>query len=103
MTDYEQNRDSFRKSKTWENFRKVKFADSSKDYITHKKLKANYPLHHLDLNPDNYQDLSNISHFENLNRESHSWVHEIYKYYRKDPKVLDRLKEVLDRMVEINQ
>lgn len=103
MNDIEKNKDIFRKSRAWQDFRKVKYTESSKDYITHKRLKSSYKLHHLDLNSDNYQDISNLNYFENLNNESHSWVHEIYKYYRKDPAVLDRLKDILDRMIEINE
>ena len=102
MNDFEQLKESFRKSKKWEVFRKFKYAESSKDFITHKRLKNNYNLHHLDLNPDNYTDISNPDHFENLNSETHSIVHKLYRYYKKDPQVQDRLKDLLDRMVDIN-
>jgi hypothetical protein len=102
MTDLEKFKYNFRQSRAWRNFRKVKFTESSKDFVTHKKLKANYSLHHLDLNPDHYTDISDPTKFENLNKESHGWVHELYRYYRKDPEILDRLKELLDRMVDLN-
>ena len=76
--------------------------ESSKDFVTHKKLRSVYSLHHLDLNPDHYTDISDPSHFENLNSDIHSLVHKIYPYYRKDPEVLERLKGLLDRMKELN-
>lgn len=96
-------KESFRQSKAWQDFRKRKFTESSKDYITHRKLRSGYRLHHLDLDPDNYMDISDPTHFENLNSDIHSIVHKLYPYYRKDPEVIDRLKELMDRMKEINR
>ena len=96
-------KESFRQSKAWQDFRKRKFTESSKDYITHRKLRLGYRLHHLDLDPDNYTDISDPTHFENLNSDIHSIVHKLYPYYRKDPEVIDRLKELMDRMKEINR
>ena len=95
-------KESFRQSKAWQKFRKQKFLESSKDFVTHKKLRSGYRLHHLDLNPDHYTDISDPSHFENLNSDIHSLVHKIYPYYRKDQEVLERLKGLLDRMKELN-
>ena len=95
-------KESFRQSKKWQNFRKKMFTESSRDFVTHKKLRSGYRLHHLDLNPDHYEDVSDPSHFENLNSDIHSVVHKLYIYYKKDPLVIDRLKELLERMKEIN-
>lgn len=95
-------KESFRQSKKWQNFRKRKFTESSKDFITHKKLRSGYRLHHLDLNPDHYEDISDTTHFENLNSDIHSIVHKLYTYYKKDPLIIDRLQELLERMKEIN-
>lgn len=102
MNDIEKSKHEFRQSSIWKKFRKFKFSESSKDFVTHKKLKANYRLHHLDLNPEHYKDLSDPSHFENLNNETHKMVHYLYPLYRKDSEVLDRLKDLFDRMMEIN-
>ena len=96
-------KESFRQSKAWQEFRKRKFTESSKDYITHKKLRSGYRLHHLDLDSNNYTDISDPTHFENLNSDIHSIVHKLYPHYRKDPEVIDRLKELMDRMKEINK
>lgn len=102
MNDLEKKKTSFRQSSKWQRFRKEKYVESSKDFITHKRLRNNYNLHHLNLNPTKYEDISNPSHFENLNSDMHSVVHKLYPFYKKDPQVLDRLEELLDRMVEIN-
>ena len=56
----------------------------------------------MDLNPDLYEDASDPSHFENLNSDIHSVVHKLYIYYKKDPLIIDRLRELLERMKEIN-
>ena len=56
----------------------------------------------MDLNPDHYEDVSDPSHFENLNSDIHSVVHKLYTYYKKDPLIIDRLRELLERMKEIN-
>ena len=56
----------------------------------------------MDLNPDHYEDVSDPSHFENLNSDIHSVVHKLYTYYKKDPLIIDRLEELLERMKEIN-
>ena len=95
-------KESFRQSKKWQNFRKKMFTESSRDFVTHKKLRSGYRLHHLDLNPDHYEDVSDPSHFENLNSDIHSVVHKLYTYYKKDPLIIDRLRELLERMKEIN-
>lgn len=93
---------SFRNSKKWKNFREELYRESPRDYITHKKLRKGYNVHHLDLNPEHYQDVEDHGKFINVNHNTHSWIHELYVYYHKDRAVLDRLKEVLDKMCDIN-
>jgi hypothetical protein len=41
-----------------------------------------------------------MKRFMPLNKKTHEIVHEVYKWYKKDPSVLDRLKETLDKMKE---
>lgn len=101
MTTKEKNQ--FRHTKVWTDFRKSKRESDCKDALTHKKLTSQFNLHHLDLNPDNYKDLSDPDKFLCLNHNSHDCIHFLYTYYRKDPSILDRLKEILDKMVKINQ
>lgn len=98
----EQNlKSKFRSSKVWKEHRKkVYHKDGGKDYITGHKLLKGYNCHHLDLRSVNYKKLEDINHFISLNKQTHETVHFLYRYYEKDPTVLDRLKEVLDKMKE---
>lgn len=94
----------FRASKIWKLFRHQKnIEQDGLCYITHKKLLKGANLHHLDLDEKNYTDISDPSHFVFVNKSIHEVIHTLWRYYQKDPTVLDRLKEVLDRMVEINE
>lgn len=94
----------FRASKIWKLFRHQKnIEQDGLCYITHKKLLKGANLHHLDLDEKNYTDISDPTHFVFVNKSIHEVIHTLWRYYQKDPTVLDRLKEVLDRMVEINE
>ena len=93
----------FRASKTWRDFRhKINVKQKGLDPITGHKLRKNSNLHHMNLSPDCYQDLTNEDNFVFVNHNTHKWLHEIYTFYKKDPLILERLKYYLDRMVEIN-
>lgn len=93
---------AFRQSKAWKQLRKTKRESDCKDALTLKKLSPQFNLHHLDLNPDNYTNISDTDKFMCLNKKSHDTVHFLWTYYRKDPTVIDRLREILERMKEIN-
>ena len=93
----------FRASKIWKLFRHQKNVEQDGlCYVTHKKLNKGANLHHIDLDAGHYTDLSDPSHFVFVNKSIHDCIHTLWRYYQKDPEVLDRLKEVLDRMVEVN-
>ena len=113
MNETQKKKAKFRSSKSWKLFRhkisvwklfrhKISVKQKGLDYITHAKLRKMSNLHHMDLNEKNYTNLDNEDNFIFCNHNTHCWIHEIYTYYKKDPEVLERLKEVLDRMVEIN-
>ena len=93
---------AFRQTKVWKDFRKLKRETDCKDALTHKKLSSHFNLHHLDLHPENYKDLSNPDNYACVNHKSHDCIHFLYTYYKKDKEVLNRLKEILDRMCELN-
>jgi hypothetical protein len=93
---------AFRESEEWKNFRKEKFEETKVDYITQRRLQSRANLHHLDLSSENYEDLSHPENFILLNKHTHQMIHMLYTYYKNDPWILDRIKEVLDRMVELN-
>lgn len=97
------DRKKFLSSKEWKDFRqKIASRDLRKDYITQSKLRTGFQCHHLNLNKDEYSDLDNKDNFISLNKKTHEFLHFIFEYYKKDPAVLDRLKELLDLMVELN-
>lgn len=88
----------FRQSKEWKEFRKRMFEkQGGKDTITGKKLCKGYNVHHLDMSAENYDKLTE-ENFVALNKQTHETLHFLFRYYQKDPDILDRLKTVLDIM-----
>lgn len=47
----------------------------------------------------NYDNLS-MDRFVPLNKMTHDTIHFLYRYYRKDKHILERIREVLERMLE---
>lgn len=92
-------RTNFRKRKAWTEFRET--FKKEKDALTGSKLSKRFNLHHLDMNPQHYDDLSHRENFVPLNSKSHDLLHFLLPYYKKDPAVLNRLKDLLDRMIEL--
>lgn len=103
MNDIQRMKTNFRATKKWSEYRKMRRENDCRDALTHSKLSTRFNLHHMDLNPEHYTDLSNYESYCCLNNKSHDVVHFLYPYYRKDPAILDRLKEILDKMVELNK
>ena len=92
----------FRATKAWKEFRQKMFdKQSGLDYITGKKLYKGYNVHHCDMATENYDKLIE-ENFLALNKQTHDTVHTLFRYYQKDKTILDRLKQVLDRMCELN-
>ena len=89
----------FRLTETWKNFRKL--FDNMVDPITLKKLPKRYNLHHLVLDPAKYTELDERKFRPHAN-SIHDLIHLLYGYYRKDKEILNRIKEELDLMVELN-
>ena len=93
----------FRQSKEWKEFRKRIFdKQDGKDVITGKKLYKGFNCHHLDMSAENYDQLIE-ENFIAVNKTTHETIHALFRYYQKDPTVLDRLKTTLDRMNELNK
>ena len=93
----------FRQSAKWKKFRNYLKKLRSVDCVTLKPLRAGWNLHHLNLDEKDYTDISDETHFACLNKKTHDMVHFLYVYYVKDEKILDRLKEILDKMKELNR
>ena len=98
-----EKKSKFRQSKEWKTFRiKIAEKQDKKDIITRKPLRKGYICHHLDMSPENYDSLTE-ENFIAVNKTTHDALHFLFRYYQKDPIVLYRFKEVLDRMNELNK
>lgn len=93
-------RSKFRKSEAWKKLRAKCRLYTSVDFITKKPLEKTWNLHHLDLNVQRYDQIDSLERFMPLNRKTHEIIHELFKWYKKDHKVIDRIKKTLDLMEE---
>lgn len=92
----------FRATKAWKEFRLRMFEkQNSLDFVTGKKLYKGWNLHHADMSTKNYDKLIEDNFFA-LNKATHDCIHFLFRYYQKDKTILDRVKQVLDKMVELN-
>lgn len=98
-----EKKSKFRQSKEWRAFR-VKIAEKQdkKDIITGKPLRKGYNCHHLNMDADNYDKLIE-ENFIAVNKNTHETLHFLFRYYKNDKDVLDRIKQILDKMVELNK
>ena len=93
----------FRQSKEWKEFRKRMFEkQGGKDTITGKKLCKGYNVHHYDMSAENYEQLIE-ENFIAVNKTTHETIHALFRYYKNDKDILNRIKQVLDKMVELNK
>lgn len=93
----------FRRSKCWKEFRKHMFdKQNGKDYVTGKKLYKMYNVHHLDMSAENYEKLDE-ENFVALNKQIHDTVHILFRYYKNDPSILEKLEIILKKMKELNK
>lgn len=97
--DYKQRSD-FRKTNAWHKWKAKCRLHTSKDYITKEPLCRKWNLHHLDLNIQRYDNITDMNRFMPLNPKTHEIIHELFKWYKKDHKVIDRIKRTLDLMEE---
>ena len=74
-----------------------------RDYITGRRLVKGFNVHHLktDQDSETYCDISNDQEFIPLNSYCHKMLHYLFIYYQKDPTVMNRLKEILDKMCQL--
>lgn len=93
----------FRQSKEWRAFRKRIFdKQDGKDIITGKKLYKGYNVHHLDMSADNYDKLIE-ENFIAVNKNTHETLHFLFRYYKNDKYILNRMEQILDKMIELNK
>ena len=81
--------------------RKRKRSAGEKDLITLSKLGKRWELHHEDLREENYEVLND--NFLPCNNMTHDFIHWLFRYYPKDPEIIDRIKAEMERMKAINQ
>lgn len=93
-------RAAFRRSDPWHKWKAKCRLHCSKDFITKQPLQSDWNLHHLDLEISRYDHITDMKRFMPLNKKSHEIIHEVYKWYKRDHKVLDRMKKVLELMEE---
>ena len=79
----------------------IEEAQNGLDPITLRPLRKGFNVHHLDMRAENYGNLA-LERFAALNKSTHEMVHWLFRYYAKDPAILERLKTLLDKMVELS-
>lgn len=96
MNNSQKKKRNFRASKKWREFRhKMNVKQKGIDPITRKKLIKSCNLHHRNLSAEDYENLENESDFVLLNKQTHDTLHWIYRYWKTDPEILDRIEAEL--------
>ena len=99
MNKNQKEKRNFRASKVWKAFRK-KMMNKQKglDPITKHKLYKFWNLHHrhVTADTDEYQDISNEEHYVCLNKQTHEMLHWLYRYWKNDPEIIDRIVKELE-------
>ena len=75
---------------------------NNQDQLTMKPLRKGFNVHHLDMREEHYTILKE-ERFRPLNSDSHDCIHFLFRYYKKDPFIIDRLRNLLDLMVKYNE
>lgn len=102
MNEAQRRKRNFRARKVWKLFKLRKKKEcGGKDLITLSKLGKRWELHHEDLREENYEVLND--NFLPCNNQTHEMIHWLYRYYVKDPEIIDRLKAEMEKMKAINQ
>lgn len=103
MNDKQKSKRKFRQSKEWKSFRGfMKKLSKGKDAITQKPLRKGYQVHHELLDENRYSELD-PEHFICCNNLTHKVIHWLYTYWKSDKKIIDRLKDEMERMEKINR
>ena len=95
----------FRQTEQWKSFRRFKYDEQGgRDPITLSKLPKMAHLHHKDLDPEHYSDISNEGHFALLQPTTHKLLHFCLTYCKKfhSLEMLDRLYEEVRREAILN-
>ena len=102
MNEAQRRKRNFRARKVWKLFKLRKKKEcGGKDLITLSKLGKRWELHHEDLREENYEILND--NFLPCNNQTHEMIHWLYRYYVKDPQIIDRIKAEMIKMKAINE
>jgi hypothetical protein len=92
----------FRRSSKWMKFRKRMKAKQKVCQLTLRPLLKGWNLHHMNLDEEFYEDITNENNFKCLNKKSHEVVHFLFRYYINDEDIIKRLEYILKEMKRVN-
>lgn len=92
----------FRRSAKWIRFRKMMKKKQQTDPITGSPLSPTCQIHHMDLREENYEDLSDETHYVALNAQSHETIHFLWRAHRGWRHAVLSLIRILKSMERIN-
>lgn len=102
MNEIQKIKRNFRNTKAFKDHKaKKKKECGGIDKITNHKLRKGWSLHHEDLRDVNYKILND--NFLPCNNLTHKFIHWLWRYYIVDEKIIDRIKEEMERMKLINK
>ena len=102
MNDRQKAKRNFRNSKVFKEHKRKKYLECGGiDKITLHKLRRGWNFHHEDLREENYEKLND--NFLPCNNMTHDFIHWLFRYYPKDPGIIDRIKAEIEKMKAINQ
>ena len=101
MNENQRMKTKFRTTAKWKKFRSKLKKERKYDAVTGKPLLKGWNLHHCDLNESHYSDISNEDNFECLNKNSHEFVHWLFRY-KNWREVLANTYKILNKMERLN-
>lgn len=103
LSDGAKRRQCFRGSVAWKALKgQVAHLQNNKCFVSGRPLTSRANLHHLDLDPEHYEQLSDESHFVYLSSDIHDALHTLYRCPVGWRKALDNMAAVMQRMDELN-
>lgn len=98
-TEHAKKKNAVRQSQAWKDLRETIKKQQKVDALTGSRLTKDYNCHHMDMNPDNYDNMD-PSHFVGLNKLSHTVVHFFaeMKDWRKGITALQQLLEQMEQL-----
>lgn len=98
MNNSQKKKRNFRASKKWKTFRhSISVKQKGIDPITLSKLYKGCNLHHRNLSEEEYENIDNEDDFVMLNHQTHEMLHWLYRYWKKDSSILNRIEDELNK------